>query len=51
MSEESEETGTPVESLEKMINKLQENMVKTIHEAAAKGEGMKIYDTSTHFGC
>tara|TARA_B100001778_G_C18595998_1_gene634708 strand:+ start:887 stop:1468 length:582 start_codon:yes stop_codon:yes gene_type:complete len=40
MSEESEETGTPV-GLEHIINKFQEHVVKTVNEAAAKGEGMK----------
>lgn len=41
MSEESEETGTPVESLEEIMDKFQEHVVKNINEAAAKGEGMK----------
>lgn len=41
MSEESEETGTPVDPIEHMLNKFQENMMKNINEAAAKGEGIK----------
>ena len=40
MSEESEETGTPVD-LGYILNKFQEHVVKTVNEAAAKGEGIK----------
>lgn len=41
MSEESEESDTTMVRIEEIIGKLQENMVKTMNEAAAKGEGMK----------
>ena len=41
MSEESEETGMPVENLNALLEGLQEAMVKQVNEAAAKGEGMK----------
>lgn len=41
MSEESEETGTPVGKLEDLLEGLQEAMKKQVNEAAAKSEGMK----------
>ena len=41
MSEESEETGTPVGSIESLLEGLQEAMVKQVNEAAKKSEGMK----------
>ena len=41
MSEENEESDATMVSIEEIIGQLQENMVKTMNEAAAKGEGMK----------
>lgn len=41
MSEESEETGTPVGNLNALLGGLQEAMMKQVNEAAAKGEGVK----------
>jgi len=41
MSEESEETDTTMVSIDDIIGQLSENMVKTMNEVAAKGEGMK----------
>ena len=41
MSEESEETGTPVGSLSDLLEGLQGAMVQKLNEEAKKGEGMK----------
>ena len=41
MSEESEETGTPVGSLGDLLEELQEAMVQKLNEEAKKSEGMK----------
>jgi len=41
MSEESEETGTPVGRLDDLLEGLQEAMVQKLNEEAKKGEGMK----------
>ena len=41
MSEESEETGTPVGSLDDLLDGFRKAMVQKLNEEAKKGEGMK----------